>query len=362
MSALLGAHTRRQEVWDGPVIDVDVHAVLPSLQALHPYLGPVWQEWIRERGWHGPADTTTYPPNLPSSARPEWRPDDGRIAASDVAFLREHLLDPWDVERAIVNCYYPIDVGHPDVSAALAAAINDWLAGEWLAADPRLRASIVLPGRDPMAMAREIDRIGAHPGFVQALLPVRSGRLYGQRIWHPVWEALVRHDLVLGLHWGGLNDGVAPTPSGWPSWYVEEVAGEVQVYEAQVASLVAGGAFQEFPELRAAVLEGGFLWLPQWGWRLDKEWKGMRREIPWVKQPPFTVIRERMRFSVAPVDAGPPDQLARTIGWLKSEDLLMFATDYPHMHDDDLATLLTAMPESMRGQMMAESAREWYRL
>jgi hypothetical protein len=24
----------------------------------------------------------------------------------------------------------------------------------------------------------------------------------------------------------GLNDGVAPTPSGWPSWYVEEVAGE----------------------------------------------------------------------------------------------------------------------------------------
>ncbi len=88
----------------------------------------------------------------------------------------------------------------------------------------------------------------------------------------------------------------------------------------------------------------------------------MRREIPWVKQPPFTVIRDRMRFSVAPVDAGPPVELARTIGWLKSEDLLMFATDYPHMHDDDLATLLAAMPESMRGRMMAESAREWYRL
>ena len=40
----------------------------------------------------------------------------------------------------------------------------------------------------------------------------------------------------------------------------------------------------------------------------------------------------------------------------------MFATDYPHMHDDDLGMLLDAMPESMRPKLMAESARQWYRL
>ena len=360
-TALLGERTRR-DVWSGPIIDVDVHAVLPGIDALMPYLAEVWREWVRERGWAGPPDTYHYPPGTPLSARPEWRPDQGRLAASDVSLLREHILDPWRVDRAIVNCYYPIDGGHPDVSAALASAINDWLISEWLAADDRLRASIVLPGRDPAAMAAEIERVGDHPGFVQALLPLRSGRPYGQRIFHPLWEALVRHDLVAGLHYGGLNDGSRPTATGFPSWYVEEYAQEIQNYASQLVSIVAGGVFSAFPDLRFAVLEGGFLWLPGWGWRLDKEWKGMRREIPWVKQPPFTVIREHMRFSTAPLDAGPPKELERTIGWLKSEDLLMFATDYPHMHDDDLGMLLDAMPESMRPKLMAESARQWYRL
>jgi predicted TIM-barrel fold metal-dependent hydrolase len=360
--ALFGESTR-QQIWSGPVVDVDVHAVVPSIDALLPYLAPVWQEWVRERGWTGPRDTYTYPPGLPSSVRPEWRPEDGRVAASNVSLLQRDVLDPWDVDHAIVNCYYPIDGGHPDVSAALASAINDWLVAEWLDVDPRLRASIVLPGpRDPAAMAREVDRVGAHPGFVQALLPVRSGRMYGARGFRELWEALTRHDLVAGLHYGGLNDGTRPTSSGWPSWYVEEYGQEIQNFEAQLANIIVGGVFSSFPDLRLSILEGGFLWLPSWAWRLDKDWKGLRREIPWVKQRPFEIIREHVRFSTAPIDAGPPEELARTVGWLRSEDLLMFATDYPHMHGDDVPGLLAAVPETMRSRLMAESARDWYRL
>jgi predicted TIM-barrel fold metal-dependent hydrolase len=360
-AALLGARPRA-EVWDGPVIDVDVHAVVPSLEALTPYLSDVMHTHIKERGWMGPIDTYTYPPGLSSSVRAEWQPSDGRKAATDVELLREHVLDPWDVDRAIVNCYYPLDAGHPDVAASLASAINDWLVAEWLDRDERLRASIVLPGRDPVAMAREVDRVGGHPGFVQALCPVRSGRMYGQRPFRPLCEALVRHDLVMGIHYGGLNDGLPPTPNGWPSWYSEEYAAEMQNFESQIMGLIAGGVFAELPDLRVSILEGGFLWLPSWGWRLDKEWKGMRREIPWVDRSPLTEIREHMRFSTAPIDAGPPAEVARTIGFIKSEDLLMFASDYPHDHDDDLAMLLDTVPETQRPKLMAESAREWYRL
>jgi uncharacterized protein len=357
---LLDAGLRQK--WDDSIIDVDVHAVVPSVEALFPYLDDVWVNHIRERGWAGPPNNYTYPVGMAASARPEWKPQDGRLAASDVSLLQEHVLDPLGLDHAIVNCYYPVDYGHPDVSAALAAAVNDWLATEWIAVDDRLRASIVMPVRDPKLMVAEIERVGSQPGFVQVMMPVRSGRMYGQRIYHPVYEAMCRHDLVMGLHWGGINDMLAPTPSGWPSWYAEEYAGEVQVYQAQINSLISGGVFSAFPDLRVSVLEGGFLWLPQWGWRLDKEWKGLRREIPWVDRTPFSIIRDHMRFSVAPTDAGPPDELRRTIGWLGSEDMLMFATDYPHMHDDDLGGLLSALPEAMRPKLMSESARDWYRL
>jgi predicted TIM-barrel fold metal-dependent hydrolase len=360
-AALLGEKTRL-DVWSGPIIDVDVHAVVPSVEALYPYLGSVWQQHIRERGWAGPSAAYAYPPGLPSTARAEWRPLDGRVPASDVSLVREHILETWNVDYAILNCYYPIDDGHPDLSAALAAAVNDWLVAEWLDKDTRLRASLVMPVRDPAAMIKEIDRLGDHPGFVQVLMPVRSGRNYGNRFYHPVYEAVTRHDLVMGIHWGGSNDRSAPTPAGWPSWYIEEYVAERQYYIAQLISMIAEGVFQAFPTLRVSMLEIGFAWLPTLGWRMDKEWKGLRREIPWVKQAPFALIRDHMRFSVAPIDADSSKELARIIEWLGSEDLLMFATDYPHMHDDDLSVLLEATPETMRPRLMSESARSWYGL
>jgi predicted TIM-barrel fold metal-dependent hydrolase len=349
--------------WKGPLVDADVHAVVPSIEALYPYLDPVWIQYIDERKWPGPSPAMTYPPNMAASARPEWRPEDGTVPASNLALLQEHVLDRWDVDVAILNCVYPIDGGHPDLSAALAAAVNDWLAAEWLDRDPRLRASIVLPGRlDPAAMVAEIDRMGGHPGFVQALLPVRSGQMYGKRVFWPVLEAIIRNDLVAGIHWGGSNDGLPSTPSGWPSYFIEEYVAEIQVYESQLMNLVAEGTFQKFPTLRMSMLEIGFTWVPMWMWDIDRNWKGMRREVPWLTRPPFEDVREHMRFSVSPLDCDSAEELAPIVEWMGSDEMLLYATDYPHAHDDDIAVLLGALSEQARPRVMSENAREWYRL
>jgi predicted TIM-barrel fold metal-dependent hydrolase len=362
MTTALLEDTTRQEVWPGAVIDCDVHANVPSLEALFPYMDPIWVQFARERGYRGPSILNMiYPPALPTTARAEWRPAEGP-AASSVALLREHVLDPWQVDRAVVNCYYAVDgLRHPGWAAGLAAAVNNYVIAEYLERDPRLVASLVVPARDPAAMIEEIERVGGHPGFVQVLFPVRNDRLWGQRMWHPVYRSLVDHDLVLGLHWGGTADG-PPTPTGAPSWYVEEYAAEWQSFAAQVTSLVFEGVFQIYPELRVSVLEGGFTWLPGWGWRMNKEWKGSRREVPWIDRPPFDILRDHMRFSIAPIDAGPSEHMAKIIEWLGSEDILMFATDYPHHYDDDIAGFLALLPEPMRRNVMAETARSWYRL
>lgn len=362
MTTALLEDRARAELWAGPVIDADVHANVPSLETLYQYQDPLWEQWAKERGWAGPVGLkTAYPPNAPTTTRPEWKLD-GAPPASDLSALQQHILDPWQVDRAVLNCYYAIDsLRHPDWAAALARSVNDWMVDQWLEKDPRLVGSLVVPARDPEAAAREIDRVGGHPGFVQVMLPVRSEQLYGQRVYHPVYEAVTRNDLVLGLHWGGTPDG-APSTSGFPSWYVEEYAAETQVYAAQLISLIAEGVLRKFPDLRVSMLDCGFSWIPTWGWRMNKEWKGLRREIPWVDKAPMQLIRDHFRFSVAPVDAGPPEQLAKIVEWLGTEDLLMFATDYPHRHDDDLAELLQVLPESMRANVMAETARNWYRL
>lgn len=361
ITAYLG-NTPRTSLWDGPVIDCDVHAVIPSLDALTPHLPRVWVQTAKERGWTGPSSPQlSYPPGAPTTTRAEWA-SPGRPAATSAGLLREHILDPWGVERAIVNCYYGVDsLRHPDWAAALASAVNDWLVAEWLDRDPRLRASLVIPARDPAAAVQEIDRVGGHPGFVQVMLPVRAERLYGQRIFHPLFDAIVRHDLVAGLHWGGTSED-APSPAGYASWYVEEYVVEQQLFGAQLTSLIWEGTFRRFPTLRVAMMESGFAWLPMWGWTMNKKWKGLRREIPWVDRLPLDIVRDHFRFSTAPADLGPHEHAAKIIRWLGSTDLLMFATDYPHLHTDDLTALLALLPEPMRRNTMSETARAWYRL
>ena len=109
-----------------------------------------------------------------------------------------------------------------------------------------VRASIVVPASSRRA-AREIDRVGGHPGFVQVFLPVRS-RQPSASASTPDLEAAVRHDLAVGLHFGGAP-GNPPTPVGWPSYYLEEYAGMATAFQCQLMCLIVEGVFDRFPTL-----------------------------------------------------------------------------------------------------------------
>ncbi|MGH2461707.1 MAG: amidohydrolase family protein, partial [Chloroflexota bacterium] len=304
------------------LIDCDVHVEVPKADALFPYLPDHWIEHIKQSRFKGPTDTA-YPPRAPTTARPGSRPSDGP-AGSDLALLRAQALDSPGVELAIVNCAYAIDsLHHPDAAVALASAVNDWLIAEWLDQEPRLRASLVVPSQIPELAAREIDRVGGHPGFVQVFLPVRAQHPYGSRLFRPMWEAISRRDLVAGLHFGGAP-GNPPTPSGWPSYYFEEYVGMAQVFAPQVVSLITEGVFDRWPNARVTLIEGGFTWLPAHLWRFDKEWRNLRRIVPWVKRPPSAYIREHLRVTIQPLDAPHSrSQLLEVIEQLGSDELLL---------------------------------------
>jgi predicted TIM-barrel fold metal-dependent hydrolase len=347
----------------GKVIDCDVHNVVPSIEALVPYLSDFWREYVRQSAFRGPADTA-HPAGTPTSTRPGSKPASGGPPGSDLALLREQVLDPWDVEYAILNCAFAADSIHnPDSAAAMSAATNDWQVAEWLEKEPRLRASLVVPSHQPALAAQEIDRLGDHPGFVQVFLPVRSALPYGNRIYHPIFEAAVRHDLVVGLHFGGAP-GNAPTASGWPSYYLEDYVNMASAFQSQILNMIVEGLFDEFPTLRVALIEGGFTWLPSLMWRLDKEWRGLRREIPWNKQLPSEYMRQHLRLTIQPIDAPPSaEQFLQIVDQLGSDDLLMFSTDYPHWHfDTPEEAQPVQLPDRLAKKIMTENARAFYRL
>jgi len=345
------------------LVDCDLHNVVPETKALFPYLPAHWREHITRTLFKGPVDSA-YPRHAPITARPGSTPEDGRPAGSDLGLLRSQVLDPLGVAIGVLCCAYPVDSLHnPDAAVALARAVNDWQIAEWLDREPRLRASIVVPSQLPQLAAEEIDRVGDHPGFVQVYLPVRSQLPYGNRNYHPLWAAIARHDLVAGLHFGGAP-GNPPTPSGWPSYYFEEYAGMAQVFQSQVVSIITEGVFDQFPSVRVALLESGFTWLPPFMWRFDKEWRNLRRLVPWVKRAPSAYIHEHVKLAIQPLDApASPRHLAQLLQSLGSDELLMFSTDYPHRHDaDPESTLLAALPAEQAHRIRSENARAFYRL
>ena len=345
------------------VIDCDIHNEVSSIEDLMPYLADYWRDYISNSAFTGPG-TNDYPPGAPTSARPGSVPPSGRTAGSSLQLVQDQALAPLDTDIGILNCTYRVQsVKQEDLAADLATAANRWQIDEWLTPEPRLRGSLVVPSQTPARAADEIRRFGVHPQFVQVILPVRSYIPYGSRFYDPLYAAAVERDLVVGIHFGGAP-GHPPTPVGWPSTYLEEHAGMAQVFQSQVISIIAEGVFDRFPDLRMALIEGGFIWMPSLMWRLDKEWKGLRSNTPWVRRPPSDYIRDHFRLTVQPVGAPPePRYILQTIEQMESETMLMFATDYPHWHyDDEDEAWPVALPEPLNNNIWSENARAFYRL
>ena len=346
------------------LIDCDAHCEVPKVDALFPYLPAYWVEHIQQTLFRGIA-VSYYPSKASQGVGPEGRQQVQAPPGSSLKQVQDELLDPSGAERAILNCLYAVDsLNNPDAAVAMSSAVNDWLINEWLEKDARLRASIVVPVQLPALAAREIERVGDHPGFVQVLLPVRTQMPLGNRNFHPLWEAISRKNLVAGVHFGGAP-GNPPTPTGWPSYYFEEYAGMAQVFATQLTSIVTEGVFDQFPSVKVAFLESGWTWLPSHLWRFDKEWKNLRRLVPWVKRPPSEYVRDHVRISIQPLD-GPendPRALLQVVDQLESEEILMYASNYPRQPTADAeAGLLRHLPESFARKIWSENARDLYGL
>jgi predicted TIM-barrel fold metal-dependent hydrolase len=344
------------------IVDSDIHNIPPAERALYPYLSQRWQRHLEVMGSRA-CPGYLYPKGAPLAARYDAWPPTGGPPGSDLAFMREQLLDPWGLEYGILNCLFgpAVDL-NTDFGAAMARALNDWQREEWLAQEPRLRASILVPFEDAAAAAAEIERLGDDPRFVQVLATVRTRHPMGQRMYWPIYEAAERHGLPVGLHFGGAG-GNPITPCGWPSYYIEDHTGMMLAFQAHLVSLVCEGVFERFPGLRIALIEGGFAWVPPLMWRLDRSWKKLREEVPHLKRLPSEYVREHVRISTQPMEEPEkPGQLAEVIEQFGCDEILMFATDYPHWDFDAPDRALPgALPRELARKLLAGNARALYR-
>jgi uncharacterized protein len=346
-----------------PVIDIDVHEMFGSVSELAPYLGEPWRSRITmPDGWQGlPGFAYSYP-QVGGLARADAVLDSGAPAGSSYERMREQVLDAYPIDHAILTgLFHPTDIGvQPEFAIALASAYNDWLVDNWLCKDERLLGSIAVAAQYPDAAAREIDRVGGHEQVVQVMLPASSRDVFGRDFYTPLFEAAVRNELAIGFH--QTND--THTAVGLPPYYIEWHTAIPQVWQSQLIGLVFNGMFDRLPDLRIVMIEGGWTWLPSLLWRLDLNYRSLRREVPWVKRLPSDYVRENVGFSSQPMEyPDDPSDLYRMFEMVGTDRFLMFATDYPHWDFDAPDRAIPhAFPADVRRKILYDNAADFYRL
>ncbi|MGZ3409192.1 MAG: amidohydrolase family protein [Xanthobacteraceae bacterium] len=343
-------------------IDCDIHPTVPATSALLPYLSDYWRDQFINRHINRyPFTLASYPPNAPLSCRIDWRPKSG-LPGSDFNALQRQALDAFGVKFAICNVLHSsIALFNEDMAAALCAAVNDWTVKELLDRDARLRGSILLPTQNPDLAVKEIERLASDRRFVQVTMLVMGDALAGSRRYWPIYRAAEQHQLTVCIH-AGSTFRHAPTYSGWPSYHVEDYVANGAAFENVLVSFIAEGVFQQFPKLKLVCAESGISWLPTLLWRTNKEWRGVRAEVPWVDRPPADIIRDHVRFTLQPVDApaNDPDKFLRILEHIGSDSVLLYASDYPHWHFDGDDSLPDGLPDHVLRKLLNDNALETY--
>jgi uncharacterized protein len=346
-----------------PVIDTDIHQVL-DMRRMPDFLPEPWRTRFLA-GSRGPGHLGYWNPN--GVMRSDTRLEDGTKIEASPHSLARHFFDVYDLEYGVLtggNLHIGLSPD-PDYAAAYLSAENDLVAQDWLPVDPRFRASLLISPADPELAAREIHRLGDHPGFVQVMMCSGARIPYGQRFYHPIYAAAAEHGLPVAIHPGSEGVGISgpPTAAGYPTTYFEWHTGLVGSYIAHLISLVTEGVFVKFPTLRFVLVEGGVSWLPPLLWRFDKNWKSLRQTTPWLERRPSEIVREHVLLTTQPLEEpDDPEHLRQVLSMFDAGRMLMFSSDYPHWDGDTPDFAARALPPPLRGRIMSETARELYRL
>jgi len=188
----------------------------------------------------------------------------------------------------------------------------------------------------------------------------RQAMPLGGRIDRPPVPAAERHRLPIGIHQGSTYRH-SLTSLGWPTYYAEDYASYAQAFQSQLGSLIAEGVFAKFPDLKVVLIESGVTWLPGFLWRFAKFWRGVRAEVPWVDRPPQEIVREHVRLTIQPFDApDEPETVERLIDHLGGDDILLYASDFPHWQFDGEEALPPGLPDALRRKVLIDNPLATY--
>ena len=270
------------------IYDWDRHAAVSDYRELFPYMDASWAKHFKRGEFLGSiAESSNH---IRMSARWGLPPlSAGAAAEADLSLVVPH-------QGVAIN-------GWADQVAAtvFAGAMNSYAREHWTA--DRQAPAIVVSPHDPAWSAGEIRRRAAECGFAAIALPF-GPVLFGSGHYDPVYDAATEVGLPIVAHYSGVEGryaGAAPLSGGVHYSAFSRNALLPHLAESNISSLAFEGAFERFPAVRFLFSGVGFSWLPSLLWRIDREWRTFRHDVPWVTRVPSSYVLERVWVTSWPV-------------------------------------------------------------
>ena len=249
------------------------------------------------------------------------------------------------------------------LEAAMYRAYHRWMEAYCGQFPDRLGGVILACGRDIKSAVEEIHRWGKSR-WAWGVLPYAP---YGMPLDHPdfepVWAAAAEHDLAVTLHTFTVMPPYAPGGTdNWENLFLQRSASHPWCGMRNMASLIGSGLMDRYPKLRIGTLEAGHGWLPFWMARIDEHARTIRSEIPDLKMMPSEYVLSGRYFQSIEIPEGL--KLTNSVIDLVGEDVLMYASDYPHgeSHFPESVELVLEwdMPRARKNKLFWDNALKLY--
>jgi predicted TIM-barrel fold metal-dependent hydrolase len=98
-------------------------------------------------------------------------------------------------------------------------------------------------------------------------------------------------------------------------------------------------------------------------WRGDKNWRGLRPQVPWVKRSPIDYVQDHIRVTTQPGESPTnPAWLGQMLEMIYAERTLLYASDYPNVDSGAALAALSELEPDLRRRILVGNAREALRL
>jgi predicted TIM-barrel fold metal-dependent hydrolase len=255
-----------------------------------------------------------------------------RVDADPASRIADMDHEGVDVNLTLPSGWFGTWTAGDDVALEMAMyrAYHRWMHDYCAAFPDRLGGVILAGARDvPGALAemRHWCRDGAWAWGVMVYAP--AGMPLDHPDLEPIYAEAAALDLAVVLHTFTVMPPYAPGGMDtWDNLWLQRSAAHPWCGMRNMAALIGSGVMDRYPALRICTLEAGHGWLPFWIARLDEHAETIKAALPALKCRPSEYVTSGRYFQSIEIPEGAA--LTNTVCDLLGDDILMYASDYPH--------------------------------